>query len=371
MIGSPTIHSARLQLLKSLCRARIVQGFAAILIVTSLLASHADAQKAALAAREVPARTLPVPMDVSPEMQKLIGAPLRQNWNVLPKSGDEWKALVSAYAAAKIKGLPGLRERLHVTVEKKTVDGVDVYVATPEVIPPENRNRLLVHLHGGCYLFFPGEAATFEAILMAGFGQFKVISVDYRMPPEAYFPAALDDAMTVWKAALKMADPKNMAIFGTSAGGALTLEMVLRAKQERLPLPAAIAPGTPMSDLTKVGDSFQTNELVDNVLISRDGLCDAAAKFYANGHDLNDPLLSPVYGDMYGFPPTILTTGTRDLLLSNTVRVHRKLRQAGVEATLQVYEGQSHAQYVADDSAPETKEAFTEIARFLDTHLGK
>jgi len=191
------------------------------------------------------------------------------------------------------------------------------------------------------------------------------------MPPDAYFPAALDDAMTVWKAAVKMADPRNMAIFGTSAGGALTLEMVLRAKQEGLPLPAAIAPGTPMSDVTKVGDSFNTNAMLDNVLVSPDGFCDAAAKFYAHGHDLADPLLSPVYGDYAGFPPAILTTGTRDLLLSNTVRVHRKLRQAGVDAALQVYEGQSHAEYARDDTAPETREAFGEIAPFFDAHLGK
>lgn len=105
--------------------------------------------------------------------------------------------------------------------------------------------------------------------------------------------------------------------------------------------------------------------------MSPDGFCDAAAKFYAHGHDMKDPLLSPVYGDMHGFPPTILTTGTRDLLLSNTVRVHRKLRQAGVEASLQVYEGQSHAQYGRDDRAPETQEAFGEIARFFDAHLAK
>ena len=162
--------------------------------------------------------------------------------------------------------------------------------------------------------------------------------------------------MTVWKAATKMADPKNMGIFGTSAGGALTLEMVLRAKQDGLALPAAIAAGTPMSDVTNVGDSFETNKLVDNVLVSPDGFCDAAAKFYAHGHDMADPLLSPVYGDMHGFPPAILTSGTRDLLLSNTVRVHRKLRQAGVEAVLQVFEGQSHAQYYRDVTAPETKD---------------
>jgi epsilon-lactone hydrolase len=146
---------------------------------------------------------------------------------------------------------------------------------------------------------------------------------------------------------------------------------VLKAKQLGLPVPAAIAPGTPMSDVTKVGDTFYTNELVDNVLVSRDGFCDAAAKVYANGADMRDPLLSPVYGDMTGFPPTILTSGTRDLLLSNTVRVHRKLRQAGVEAVLQVFEGQSHAHYLRDDSAPETREAFAEIAAFFDKHLAK
>ena len=82
-------------------------------------------------------------------------------------------------------------------------------------------------------------------------------------------------------------------------------------------------------------------------------------------------MLSPVYGDMSGFPPTILTSGTRDLLLSNTVRVHRKLRQAGVEASLQVFEGQSHAQYYADAYGPETKEHFAELTAFFDRHLGK
>jgi acetyl esterase/lipase len=111
--------------------------------------------------------------------------------------------------------------------------------------------------------------------------------------------------------------------------------------------------------------------MLDNVLVSPDGFCDAGTKVYANGHDMKDPLLSPVYGDMKGFPPTILTSGTRDLLLSNTVRVHRKLRQAGVEATLQVYEGMSHAHYLRDDTAPESKEVFEEIAGFFDRHLGK
>jgi len=176
--------------------------------------------------------------------------------------------------------------------------------------------------------------------------------------------------MTVWKAAIKMVPPANLAIFGSSAGGALTLSMVLRAKQENIPLPAAIAPGSPMSDLTGRGDTFATNALLDNVQI--DGAsCAARAALYVNGRDLKDPLLSPIYGDVHGFPPTILTTGTRDLLLSSTVRMHRKLRLAGVEAELQVFEGMSHVEYMRDPAAPENKEAFEEIAAFFDRHLGK
>jgi epsilon-lactone hydrolase len=318
--------------------------------------------------RSAPARPLPNPTTVSPEMQALIGATPAANWNSAPTTVDEWRKLSAPGAG---RNLPALRDRLGVKTEAMTVNGVAAFMVTPQVIPPENRNRLLVHMHGGCYVLQGGEAATSEAIYMAGFGHMKVLSVDYRRPPDAPYPAALDDGMAAWKWALKTGDPKNMAIFGTSAGGALTLSMVLRAKQDGLPLPAAIAPGTPMSDLTGAGDSFATNHMVDNVLVGSDGRCDTMARLYANGHDLKDPMLSPVYGDMNGFPPTILTTGTRDLLLSNTVRVHRKLRQAGVEAELHVYEGQSHAQYMRDVNAPETKEAFEEIARFFDKHLGK
>ena len=303
-------------------------------------------------------------------MQALIDAPRRAGWDVLPATGEAWRKVADAAAVGTLKALPGLMQRMQVTVEKTTIDGVRAFIVTPAKIAPENRNRVLIHMHGGCYVLSPGQAGLIEAVMMAGMGGFKVISVDYRMPPEAYFPAALDDGMVVYQQLLKTTAANNIAIFGTSAGGALTLEMVLRAKQLGLPMPAAIAPGTPMSDVTKVGDSFHTNELVDNVLVSRDGFCDAGARVYAAGHDLADPLLSPVYGDMAGFPPAILTSGTRDLLLSNTVRVHRKLRQAGVEAVLQVFEGQSHAHYLRDDSAPETKEAFAEISGFFNKHLG-
>jgi monoterpene epsilon-lactone hydrolase len=343
----------------------VASSTATLVCAVNLLGPSAMAQ-----GLDVPARNLPVPTTVSPQIQKLIAAPRRTGWDVLPKTGEEWQPIAEAGAAATLKALPGLIERMKVKVEKTDIDGVRAFTVTPERLAPENRDRVLIHMHGGCYVLSPGEAGLPEAVMMAGMGGFKVISVDYRMPPEAYFPAALDDGMVVYQHLLKTTAANNIAIFGTSAGGALTLQMVLRAKQLGLPMPAAIAPGTPMSDVTKVGDSFHTNELVDNVLVSRNGFCDAGARVYAAGHDMSDPLLSPVYGDMAGFPPAILTSGTRDLLLSNTVRVHRKLRRAGVEAVLQVFEGQSHAHYLRDDSAPETKEVFSEISSFFNKHMG-
>ena len=123
--------------------------------------------------------------------------------------------------------------------------------------------------------------------------------------------------------------------------------------------------------MTDTGDSYRTNEWLDNVLVSYNGYLARAARLYAHGHDLKDPQLSPIYGDFHGLPPAILTAGTRDLFLSNTVRAHRKLREAGVDASLQVYEGLSHAQFTLDATAPVTKEVFSEIKRFFDAHLAK
>ena len=125
------------------------------------------------------------------------------------------------------------------------MDGVRVHVITPGTMPPANRDKLLINMHGGCYVLFPGLSGAGEAIMMAGIGHYKVIAVDYRMPPEAYFPAALDDAITVYRATLKNTPARNIAQSSApSAGGALTLEMILKARQLGLfRMPAAIAPG--------------------------------------------------------------------------------------------------------------------------------
>ena len=349
--------------------ARAMAG--ALLLLVPAASARAAAPDVAPAPREVPAKSIPAPDTVSPELQAVIAQPLRAGWNTPPTTPEGWARLAAQTEASGGATTQPMADRLHVAIEPSTIDGVKVYILTPQDVPPGNRNRLLLHVHGGCYVLNPHLAALPEAVLVAAASGIKTIAVDYRMPPEAYFPAALDDAMTVYKAATAMVPPRNLGVFGSSAGGALTLEMMLRAKADGLPMPGAIAPGTPMADATNAGDTFRTNALVDNVLVSPTGFCDAATRFYAQGHDLADPMLSPLHGDLHGLPPTILTSGTRDLLLSNTVRTNQALREAGVQTRLQVLEGQSHAQFYRDDRIPEDRFAIGEIAAWFDENLGR
>ncbi|BDG72770.1 alpha/beta hydrolase fold domain-containing protein [Roseomonas fluvialis] len=321
------------------------------------------------APRTLPARLLPVPRSVSAELQHRIAAPYPANWDHIPPDTAGWRALQAASAAEVDPLLPGLIEALRITVTPTTIAGVPAFDIAPRDMRPDRQGRLLVHLHGGGYVLYPGRAGAGEAMLMAGFAGFRCLSVDYRMPPDHPFPAALDDAIAAWRAVTAQHDPRRLGLFGSSAGGGLLLATLLRARAEGLPPPAAIAPGTPWCDLAGEGDSVNANAYVDNVLVSRTGWLGAAAALYAAGRDLRDPLLSPVNGDLSGFPPAILTSGTRDLLLSDTVRAHRRLRRAGVVADLQVLEGQSHAQFL-DPTVPEAREAFNEIGDFLARYLG-
>ena len=192
----------------------------------------------------IPARSLPVPDTVSTGMQALIAAPLRAGWNNFPSTPEGWRALAEAGRKAAAPNVAAMAERLGVKVESGTIGGVRVHTVTPAAIAPENRNRTVVQIHGGCYVLNPGEAGLTEALLIAAFGGFKVVAVDYRMPPEAYFPAALDDAVTVWQAVAAGGDPRRIGLIGTSAGGALVLAMgrSFRLMAINWPKPVALGP---------------------------------------------------------------------------------------------------------------------------------
>jgi len=321
---------------------------------------------------EIAARKIPIPAGASDDLQKSLASMPAPNVELrksqTPATSAEWEALIEQRKTRAVP-LAVVEENLGVTITKDTIAHVPVYWITPENRTRKYKNHLIFYLHGGAYVFGGGDASVREAATLSRVTGMTAISVDYRMPPAHPFPAAVDDAVAVYLALPKRYKPGHIAFGGTSAGGGLALATVHKLKSLGQALPGAIYAGTPWADLTKTGDTLFTNEGLDRVLVTYDGSLGAAARLYANGHDMKDPLLSPVYGDFTDFPPTILISGTRDMLLSDTARTHRKLRAAGVVADLHVFEALSHAGYAFDLKAPESRQAYGEIARFLKIHL--
>ena len=319
--------------------------------------------------RIVPAKVLPIPRDVDPEMAQAIAAPYADFQGIGQMDADAWRSITQKFSQTRLPQLKSLQESLGISIEPTTVAGVKAFTVTPKEISESHRNQLVLHLHGGGFVFGAGEVGTSGATLLAAYGGYKVLSVDYRMPPDHPFPAGVTDALEVYKAVIGETDPQRVAVEGVSAGANILLSLMLRIREEGLPMPGAISPNTPVADLTWNGDSFSTNEWVDNVLATTRGYLDSVAELYSAGHHRTDPFISPAYGDFHGFPPGIMITGTRDILLSSTIAVHRKLRRAGIDAELNVYEGQSHSQYSFAPSSPTTKEIYQEISLFFDKHL--
>ncbi len=318
-------------------------------------------------------RTLPPPEGASDVMRDSIANTpqpnAEKNRQSVPQNDAEWIAVVAQKEKEKLPMIPVLAEKLSVSIEHREIEGVKVYDLVPAEIDPSHENHLFIYVHGGAYILNHGDAGLPEAIVIASRAKIRVLSIDYRMPPEHPFPAGLDDVISVYRDVLNRHSAKSLALGGMSAGGGLILATVHKLIQLGLEVPGALYGGTPWADLTKTGDSYYTNEGIDRLLVTNDGLLEGAAFLYAGNDDLKDPLISPIYGDFHGFPPTFLVTGTRDLFLSNTVRVHIKMRAAGTVADILVFEGVSHGDYAAEVTSPESQLTYSEMNAFLLRHL--
>ena len=282
-----------------------------------------------------------------------------------PSDVDGWRDKIKVTDELLIAVLGPQTEQLGSTVESRSVNGVSVFVVTPDGVDDGSDQPIYLDIHGGSLVMGGGKACEVMARRMAAQVEMQTWSVDYRMPPDHPYPAPLDDIVAVYRGLLDVQAPEHIVVGGGSAGGNLAAALILRARDEGLPLPAALVLLTPEIDLTESGDSFQTNLGIDCVLTA--SLADSIA-LYADNHDLWDPYLSPLFGDLaIPFPPTFLQAGTRDLFLSNAVRMHRRLRSGGVDAELHVFEAMPHGGFFG---APEDDELTDEIRRFLAAHLG-
>jgi acetyl esterase/lipase len=293
----------------------------------------------------------------------------RKHTGPIPETDEEWLVFVAAADEPAIAGARALEESLPVTVERDEIAGVDVYHVVPDEISPTHEEHLFVHVHGGAYVLNGGPACVTEALLLAAGVGIRAVSIDYRMPPLHPYPTPVDDVVAVYLELLQRQRARSMVMGGSSAGGALTMLAVQRLLEGGMRAPGALFVGTPGSDMSGIGDSIRLNQDVDRSIPEFSGLVEAMAKLFANGIELTDPRISPQYGDFDGFPPTLLVSGVRDILLSNTVRTHTSLLEAGTEAELIVFEGMSHADYLIEFSSPEHQLLLAQLDRFCARHL--
>jgi acetyl esterase/lipase len=316
----------------------------------------------------VPARDIPIPTSVSAEAQAALSmgrlGPPPGEYPALDDAAG-WKTHVTDRDNFVRSMIGHTASSVPVVVEERRIGAFPVYVITPEGVADDDP-RVYLDIHGGAWVLGGGDLCKVTGSATAVQVRARTWAVDYRMPPDHPFPTPLDDCMAAYRALLQERRPEEVIVGGASAGGNLAAALILKARDEGVPLPAALVINTGAFDLTGAGDSWQTNRGLDSILTGDESPC---IELYAAGNDLRIPYISPLFGDLSGFPPTILLTGTRDLLLSDNVRMHRALRAAGVDAELNVWEAAGHGGFLG--MAPEDADRFAEMRLFMERHWSR
>ena len=347
-----------------------IAGFAFVLSLTCSLSAQSTSNPPQDSATFDPdgtahiMRVVPMPPTVSPEAQAWLGS-LPKNTSG-PESLAERRVHTDAWRA---KDSAEARKLYPVNIEETTTAGVRTDIITPLSMPAENRSRVLINLHGGG--FNSDSGSLIEGVPISNLAKMKVVSVYYRLAPENPFSAAVDDVVAVYKDLLKTYKPKSIGIFGTSAGAILTCEVTAKLKQLGLPLPGALGIFSGLADFSRPGDSWQLFTLngFPGTLEPTDPKSPHDSEYLAKT-DAKDPVLSPLFSDLHGWPPSLSVTSTRDILLSATTIFHRALLNAGNDAQLVVFEALPHA-FWYHFQLPETKEALELMAKFFDQKVGK
>jgi acetyl esterase/lipase len=296
-----------------------------------------------------------------------------------PTLSEKARVAVSTNAAANPDKMPSLadqrkfidqfqqtfgalqRKKYAVDINESTMAGVKVRIIRKAGSPATSK-RVFLNLHGGGFITDSGSLT--ENIPIAALTGVPVVAVLYRQAPESPFPAQADDALAVYRELLKTHAAKDIGIYGTSAGAILGPELLLRVQAAGLPMPGVLGVFSGDLDLSRRGDSVLASKTNTMLLGMLNNL------YLPKGKTADDPLVSPILGDLKDFPPTMCMTSSRDFFLSATSNFCLALEEAGVENKLVAFDGLPHAFWAYID-APESDRAFAIQARFLLQHLGK
>jgi epsilon-lactone hydrolase len=306
-------------------------------------------------------RIVPIPQTVSQEAQQSLRAVA-----ALPTSdGPLWEHRAQLDGQMRLLN-DVARSIFPTTVTEAAIGGVRCHLVRPE--EGGAGGRALINLHAGG--FCTGSGSLVEAIPIASITGTTVIAVDYRLAPEHHYPAPVNDVVAVYKEVLDHHAPSEIGIYGTSAGAFLTAQTIMRLQRDGLPLPGCAGMFTGGGDLTDLGDSAAIFKMggFGGPQVYPYGHPHSDVTAYLGDTEPNDPVVSPLRGDLSGFPPTLLVTSTRDVLLSATAIMHRALRGAGADAELYVFEALTHGFWL-NVRLPEARQAIEIMASFLSRHL--
>ncbi|PVH69191.1 alpha/beta-hydrolase [Cadophora sp. DSE1049] len=233
-------------------------------------------------------------------------------------------------------------KRYNLTITETTVADIPVIVIEPHVIAPDNESKILINIFGGGFVM--GTPRERAALIMAGECGIRVYSIGYSLSPEVRYPIARNECFEVYRKLVEIHEPANIYAMGSSSGATLMITTLLLAHKDKLPMPARLFLCTPAVDFTGAGDSMVSNadrDIMPVALLSamvRQNYSPTDSKF-----DFKNPLFSPLFASYdAAWPPTVITSGTRDISLSSSVRFYWKLREAGAKIELLVGEGMWH-----------------------------
>jgi epsilon-lactone hydrolase len=253
-----------------------------------------------------------------------------------------------------------------VAYERVCAGGVDGEWISPANVPEDNA---ILYFHGGGFRL--GSVASHRDLMgqIALASGCRVLAINYRLAPEHRFPAALDDALAAYGWMLDCGlKSENVAFAGDSAGGNLVLAAMLALRERGLPLPVSAVLMSPWTDLAATGSSYVSRAEADP--IHQRSMILALAKNYLGGQgDPYDPLVSPLYADLAGLPPLLIQVGDRETVLDDSVMFADLARAAGVDVSLEVWDGMIHVFQMFGAELPEARQAIASIAQFLNRHL--
>lgn len=275
------------------------------------------------------------------------------------KSGSIQKE--RAALEARIARVPKKR---NVKYEPCEVDGLHAEWITA---PGASADRVILYLHGGAYI--SGSVNTHRSLAadLSRVARARVLIVEYRLAPEHPFPAAVDDALIAYRWLLSQGvSPERLVVAGDSAGGGLTVALLVAARDAGEPTPAAAVCLSPFVDMALTGASMKTKVKAD-VMVPSD-LIPLVVKAYLGEVDPYTPLASPLYADLRSLPPLLIQVGTDEVLLDDATRLAARSREVGVKATLEIWDGMFHVWQAFGNILPEARRAIARIGKFVHVH---